>query len=198
MRSGLRSLVLVGIAFAAGAVLVLGTGRWWQIFPPTKVSVQKTLEVLRRQQLAFLVTDRIVTQVLVEKRENSFWLGQSECFLIGVVRCYYGVDLSKLSGDALQRQGDAIVVTVPQPRELDLGVDLESVRVVSKRSGLIVIRDWVAGRDHRRELRGEFARTARIFLRRQNLIPSRETLVRRLQSYAPALSAKTGVKIVFR
>ena len=199
MRSVLRGLVLLALGLAALGVLGLWVGRsWGRLFPRTRVDLRQTLKVLRSQELAFLVTDRIVTQVVVEQRESNPWLGSSERFLVGVVRYYFGVDLASLKGDALRREGDAVVVTLPEPRELDLGVDMESVRVISKRSGLIAIRDWAAGTDHDQELRSEFAAAARRFLKHEGLIPSRESLVRRLQSFAPALSARAGVRIVFR
>lgn len=196
-----RILTLLVVALAA-AVFGSLTGRSWPYGPTRqarpRMSVAQTLKVLRSQQLAFFATDRIVTQVVVEKREDHPLLGTSECFLVGVVRYYHGLDLAKLSREAVKRDGDAVIVHVPEPKELDFGVDLESVRVISKRSGLIVIRDWASGRDHRRELRKDFAQAARAFLRREGLVPKRAEIIRRLNSYAPVLSAKLGAKVVFR
>jgi len=195
MRRAMLAVILIALVWGV-ATLVKSCPRG--VVSPPRVDLKGTLEVLRSQQLAFLATNRIVTQVVVEKREDHPLLGKSECFLIGVVRYYWGLDLTKLSRDAIKRDGDSVVVNVPEPQELDFGVDLASVRVISKRSGLIAIRDWASGRDLRRELRKDFARAAKAFLRRKGLIPTRQQLVDRLNGYAPALSSKLGVQVVFR
>ena len=163
-----------------------------------EADINVALKASPSEDLAFLVTDRVVTQVVVERRENSLLLGKAESFMVGVVRFHFGVDLASLPKDAVQREGDMLVVTVPEPKELDFRVDLRSVRYFTKQSGLLAIRDWVAGTETRRELREAFHEAAQAFVRKEGLAPTREGLVRRLNRCAPVLRARLGVSVKLR
>jgi len=169
-----------------------------QAIAKPRISRRAALEVLRSEHLAFLVTHRVTTNVLVEKRVNHPLLGKREGVLIATVRILYGVGLTSLPPDAVQRHADALVVTLPKPRELDFGVDMSSIRFISKRSGLMVLRDLLTGADPQEHLRAEFHRAARRFMRREGLLPARRQLVRRLNGFAPALSRSLGARVVFR
>ena len=183
---------------ALGAVLALSV-RWApRAMLQAQVDVKVALKALRSEELAFLVTGRVVTQVVVERRENSLLLGKGESFMLGVVRFHFGVDLASLPADAVKREGDMLVVTLPDPSELGFSVDLRSVKCYTKRSGLLAIRDWVTGSDTGRELRQAFHEAARKFVRKEGLAPTREGLVRRLNRYAPALRARLRVAVGFR
>ena len=194
----LRGLLGVLALVALGAAVALGLRCEPRGLLTTKVDLNAALTALRNEELAFLVTDRVVTQVVVERREHSFLLGEGEGYIIGLVRFHYGVNLVSLSEEAIQRDGDSLLVTVPEPRELDFSVDLRTLRYITKRSGLLAIRDWVTGANTRRELREAFHEAAQGFVRKEGLAPTREALVHRLNRYAPVLKARLGVAVRFR
>ena len=162
----------------------------------TRVEAQ-TLTILRSEPLAFLVTDKVVAQVVVSSREVNLLLGQREGHLIATVRLYYGIDLTTLTRANLRRDQEMLVVTVPEPRELDFSVDVGSLRFIGKRNVTVAIADWLQGRDIEAELRARLKEEALAFMAAQQLIPARSTIVARLNTWAPALSTTLGVEVRF-
>lgn len=158
----------------------------------------RALDMLRREPLRFLVTDRVVAQVVVESRGNSLVLGRREGYLIAEVSLYFGVDLGKLSREDVARDGTRLVVAVPEPEELDFAVDLDSMRYLAKRSGLQVAADWLLDRDQEAELRSRFRAAARDYLRDERLLPTREEVVGRLNESGSVVSGRLGVDVLFR
>jgi hypothetical protein len=162
------------------------------------VSTSAALEILRSEPIVFLATDRITTNIVVDNVENNLLLGKREGYLIARVTMFYGVDLQKLSPDAIQVSGDVITVTLPAPQELVFAVDMHSMRFLTKRSGWIAIRDWPQNLDIQAELREQLHQTAQEALRKDGLIPSREDIVRRLNGLGRMLSKGRAVRLTFR
>lgn len=165
--------------------------------PPTPTT-KEVIEVLRSEELAFLVTHRVVTKVVVESRENNLLLGMREGYLMATVRLFFGVDFQRLPEDAVRREGDVIAITVPEPTQLDFSVDMDSLRFLSKKSGWMSLRDFLQKADLRQELQSQLQQAAMKMLREDHLLPTREELVRRMNTWAPAFEGKVGVKVVFR
>ena len=185
-------LALVAITVIATVILALRH----QAHDWTRIETQ-TLTILRTESLAFLVTDRLVTQIVVASREHSLLLGGREGYLIATVRLYYGIDLSTVTPTALRRESGKLVVTVPEPRELDFAVDVGSLRLLSKRNGTMIVRDWLEGRDLETELRVRIKADALAFMVRKELVPTRSSIVARLNTWAPVLSNTLGVEVSF-
>ena len=157
---------------------------------------QATLSLLRSEQLAFLVTDRLVSQITVVSTDNSPLLGQREGVLIATVRMYYGVDLRKLDERRIARTGRGrVVVRLPDPEVLDFAVDPSSFHYITKRSGLNVIRDYVMDRDIEAELRVKLQPHAMRFFVDQRMLPTRAAIRQRLQAYLAPLQQELGVQI---
>jgi hypothetical protein len=123
---------------------------------------------------------------------------RGEGYLIATVRLYYGIDLKSLAEDAVQIAGGTICVTLPDPKELDFSVDLDNAKFLSKRSGLIVLRDLLRNLNFRQELERQLRQAAEEMLGRARLLPKRRDLLLRLNAWAPALCSKCGVRVVFR
>jgi hypothetical protein len=117
-----------------------------------KPKTKEVIEVIRSEDLSFPVMDRLVTKVVVESAEDNVLLGRREGYLIATVRQYYRIDLNSLSEDAVQKTDGTIYVTLREPKELDFSVDLDSARFLSKRSGLIVPRDFLGDLNFQQEL----------------------------------------------
>lgn len=158
----------------------------------------KALTVLQGEQLSFLVTDRISSQIMVESDENNPVLGIRRGFLIARARLYFGVDLGKLTRQDISREELKMVVHVPDPEELDFAVDLESIRYLTQRSGLQILTDWIMDRDQKAELRAQFKAAAYEYLREEGLVPEREKIVSRLNGFSGLISDNLGVEVVFR
>lgn len=159
---------------------------------------RSTLEVLKQEQLAFLVTDRITSQIVVEVRESNVLLGKKEGYLIAKAKLYYGIDLNKLQKENLVWEEETLVVRLPEPEELDFAVDLESMRYISKRSALMVLADLVKNEDHKEQLRKQFKETALEYMRQEQLIPDKQDIIRRLSSLEVLFSRYPGMRVEFR
>jgi len=155
------------------------------------------LDVMRSDEIKFLVTDRLVTQVMVESDTGNAILGTRKGHLLGTARLYYGMDLSGLGEDDMTLAGGVLTVRMPEPRELDFAVDMDSLRFVSKRSGLTVIADWALDRNQESELRRQFKSVAIAGMRSENLIPRKTDILERLNKVAGNLGTVVGVTVVF-
>jgi hypothetical protein len=187
--------ILIGIVlFAVGPRIYSVTKSF---FAWRQVQTQ-TLEVLQREELLFLATDRVVTQVVVESHENNLFLGNRKGYLIAKAKLYYGVDLNKLSRDRISREGTRVVITIPEPEELDFSVDIDSMRYLTKRSGLQALTDWAMDRDQKAELRSQFKNATYAYMREEDLLPKRAQIVSRLNELAGLVSDRLDMQVVFR
>jgi hypothetical protein len=157
-----------------------------------------TLSILKGENLAFLVTDKLTSQITVEVDEHSPLLGRREGVLIGTVTLYYGVDVQALDASCLSQAGGRMIVRLPEPRELDFALDPASFRYITKRSGWNVVVDYVRNRDLEAELRRDIHRHALAFFAQKQLLPTRAKIVHQLNELATPLSRELGVPIVFQ
>jgi len=158
---------------------------------------KQTLTILQSEAMAFLVTDRIASQIVVSVSESNILLGQREGYLIGTAKLYYGIDMKELTKDSIRLQDHQIVVTLPPAKELDFAVDLESLRFISKMSGTVALVDWLQGKDMYAELRAQFKPKAIEFMRQNSMIPDRQKILGRLNSMSLVLTENLGLKVVF-
>ena len=157
-----------------------------------------TLAILKGENLAFLVTDRLTSQIVVEVSDSSALLGKREGILIGTAALYYGIDVQALDKSCLSRAGNRMIVRLPEPRELEFAVDPGSFRYITNRSGWNVVVDYVQNRDIEAELRQDIHRHALAFFAEQKLIPTRAKIVAQLNDLAVPFSKELGVPIEFR
>ncbi|HOO77405.1 MAG TPA: DUF4230 domain-containing protein [bacterium] len=169
-----------------------------QVVTSVKHTERNALEVLKSEELSFLVTDRITSQIVVESNDSNPILGKKEGYLIAKAKLYYGIDLAKLTDADLARTNNQLVVHLPEPEELDFSVDLESMRFISKRSGLMVIADWITNADQEEALRTQFRDAALDYMKGEDLIPSKEMIIFRLTKLGEMFSEYIGVKVVFQ
>lgn len=192
MRTAALALLLICI-ISATVILVRSRPLNWRRIEKT------TIEFLRREDLMFLVTDRVVTRVDVVSKEGSIFLGWHESILVGTVRFLCGIDLKKLTPEDIREGDGRLVVTVPDPEVLDLAVDLGSLALFDKKSGLVAIKEYLENADTRGKLQAQLEGRARQFVAEQELLPKREALVKRLNEWAsPLLSSRVKVPVEFR
>lgn len=157
---------------------------------------RSAIEVLRSEQMLFLVTQRNTSLVLVELTESNPILGRREGILLATVRFYFGVDLEALTEDSLERRGDSLTVHMPDPGILDISPDLGTLRFWSKRSGLLALSDMVTGYDQDLDLLGMLDSCAREYASLQDMIPERGAMLDRLNGMAPLFADYIGVESV--
>ncbi len=194
-----RKLIIPGILIVTVAVALARSASFQLLFsPPARaVDTRAAIQFLQREDLSFLVTERVVTQVVVEKHESNVVLGRKEGYLVGTVELLYGVDLATLAPESFEARGERLHVCVPPPALLRSVIDESSLRFVQKRSPLFVIADNVRNDSLFRRSLEDIGVTARQFAQSNELAPSRGELVTRLNGYAPVIAAHTGVEVVF-
>jgi hypothetical protein len=158
---------------------------------------KQTLTILQSEAMAFLVTDRIASQIVVSVSENNILLGQREGYLIGTARLYYGIDMKELTKDSITLRNNQISVTLPPTKELDFAVDLESLHFISKMSGTVALVDWLKGKDMYAELRAQFKPKALEFMKQNGMIPDRQRILARLNSMSSVFTENLGLKVAF-
>ena len=194
--------LVVGLSLSLGVCVGLFTGSILPWGPSLANAVQTrttkrfTLQVLDREQLMFLVTDRVVTQVIVEQDDHHLLLGERRGYLVATVHLLYGIDLAKLTNKAVTQDNGTVSITVHRPQILEFSVDPE-IKILSKRTGLVVIADWITGKDLEDELRSRIKKEAILFVDEQNLAPDADTVLARLNRFAPALGDHVGWNIQF-
>lgn len=203
-QAGRRGGAPLRLILAATAVLVLAFA-CSQVAPVVRRLLSgahaehATLSLLRSEELSFLVTDRLVSQIAVQITDRSPLLGQREGVLLATVRMYYGLNLRALDAAAISRRDrKTLVVRLPDPEMLDFSVDPASFQYITKRSGLNVIRDYVTDRNIERELRNSLQPCAARFFADQRMLPTRAKIVQRLQNYVAPLERELGMRIELR
>jgi hypothetical protein len=196
MITAARNLILTLLLVAGGVWLFApGGGIGWLL--ENQVDQRSAIEFFRREPLSFLVTERIVTQVVVERHEGTVLFGSKDGFLFGTVELLYGVDLASLDPTAVRQSEDGIRVRVPAPTLLRAVPDLESVRFLQKRSPMVVFADKMMGEDLYRRCLLELDDAAVAFVKDHELAPTRQLLVERLNDYSPAIASQIGTRVVF-
>ena len=182
------------------AAVVLGPVLWLRLKPPEWHVVERaTMEFLSQEQIMFLVTDRVVTRLDVVLKEGNVLLGWRESVLIGTVEFLCGIDLTKLTPADVRQEEGAVVITVPTPEVLQVTVDMGSLALFDKRSGLIALKDQLEKRDVRAELEKRLEARARKFAEDEELLPDRAEMVKRLNEWAaPLLSSRVRAAVEFR
>jgi len=159
---------------------------------------KQTLTLLQSEAMAFLVTDRIASQIVVSVSESNILLGQREGYLIGTASLYYGMDMKELTKDSIQLRDHQILVTLPPAKELDFAVDLESLQFISKVSGTVALVDWLKGKDMYAELRAQFKPKAIETMKKNGMIPDRQKILGRLNRMSALLTEHIGLKVTFQ
>lgn len=200
-----RILALVLVAVLAGAAVLLPvtvyrTVRWIDRHLPSAAIANPARQVfalLRSQDLGFLVTERMTSQVSIEIDDSDLWRGCRTGTLTGIVKLYYGVDLTLLEPGDVRMEGAACTVTLPDPGVLDFAVDVESLVFRTRRSLLNVLGDRWEDRDLRQDLQRRFRAASETFFHDHHLLPDRAALCARLNAHASAWAARVGLPVAF-
>lgn len=155
------------------------------------------LTLLKSESLSFLVTNKLITQIVVEITDNSPIFGKREGILIGTVSMYYGIDLKEISPFSVMKKNGVLTIKLPTLKELDFSVDPASFKYITKRSGLNVITDYVMNKDIEAELRTSMKKSTEKFFTDHNMFPARGSIINQLNNYFEPLAAQFGIEIKF-
>jgi hypothetical protein len=204
----LRTRLCVLVVLAVVALVCFGAVRipaWRRpadpeaSFAPDWPAVKRAaLELLTREHALFLVSERRDAQVSVTEKTGNAWLGRRDGFMTAPLRIHYGIDLDRLTEQDLAVESGRLVVKVPDPTVLDVSVELPAIHRQTHRSGLNVLADGLRGRNQEEELRAALWARACEYSRDPARLPSRESLVQRLNARAEPTARKLGVPIEFR
>jgi hypothetical protein len=179
-------LLLLLLVLVVLAVLLANLLRGVSICPQAgKTETTTTLAMLRSEPLLFLATDRGTSLVLVEHSQWAWW-GSWRGVLWATVTWRWGIDLRQLRPEDIRREGSATVVRLPEPRLLDFGLEPGSVRLLTKSTALSWLQARLSSTDHRQALENRLQATLLDYAVRHDLLPSRQTLVDRLNAQANA------------
>jgi hypothetical protein len=201
MRSNSGRLIVGAAAAVLLVAIGAGVGMWLggrSVNPLTRRTVDEkvTLSLLRSEALAFLVTRRTVTQIVVEYEESDL-LGEWRGVLWATVSWRWGVDMTRITEKDIRRQGQVIVCRLPEPQLLDFALEPGSVGFMSRSTAVPKLLDLARGGEQRRKLEECLRTRAMEFAGRQGLCPSREEVVRQLNDAAGAIRQAAGVEIRF-
>jgi hypothetical protein len=184
-----------------GTIILAGAAFWMiaNCLAPspmeTVVEKKSTLSILRIQTLSFLVTRRTSTQIVVEHQESN-WLGQWRGVLWAVVKLHYGVDLAKIKAGDIRCDGDITFVKLPEPEVLDFSIDPSSFGVMTKATSVPKLDDLL-NNTHRRLLEGSLEQAALDFAKQQDLLPTRNELIKQLNEAVLLMAHEGGVRLRF-
>ena len=177
---------LPGIRMINGLLwtVVLAGAAYWVVVNVLGLSLvgsatdEKTaLSILRSRPMLFLVTREIRTQIVIDHRESN-WAGEWRGVLWASVRISYGVDVNEIEADDLRREGEVVIVRIPEPRLLSFSVEPGSIGFMSKATLAPKLKDWLGGGGHRRQLENRLHDQALAFTR--DMLPNRSQIVKQL------------------
>lgn len=163
--------------FAVALVAVFGIYAL-QISQAKKTPVD-AVELLRSESLRQLVTERIVTQVVVQDDFGDLVLGADNVFAFGTVSLLVGVDLKKMVVVKGLNDAPFLFITLPKAEVISTELDEDSVFFVRKASALQRLRD-IDGTEQHKQIRVRLKESAHQFLMDKGLMPSRNELEKRV------------------
>jgi len=191
--------VLRPVLFVA-ALLVVMAAVWLMPKPgtPRIPEMRTVLDILRSESVQLLVTDRLVEQVYLELNDNTVLLGRREGLLTAIVRVYCGIDVGHITPADIDLRSIPITVRLPEPKLIEIAVDMKSIRLTSKITALNLIADYIQNRSMREQLTRQVQDRAVVQLHERGGLPSRSELVARLNEQSNRLFAGSLVPIRFQ
>lgn len=185
-------------------VLILGLGFWlagkvslpMPSLPRPQIDEKVTLALLQSEQLTFLVTRRTTTQIVVEHSESD-WSGEWRGVLWATVSWRWGVDMRKVAASDLRREGDLLLVKLPDPELLDFGIEPGSTGYICKATALPKLMDFSRGGGQRQQLEARLREQTLKFAAQRQMLPTRQEILTQLNQAAEALGQSGTIHLRF-
>jgi hypothetical protein len=186
--------VILWIVLLAG--LGLGLASYLGRAPSPQIDERVAISVLKSEDMAFLVTRRTATQIVVDHTESD-WSGEWRGVLWCSVSWRWGVDLQKITPRDIHHEGKVVIVRLPEPELLDFALVPGSEGFISKSTALPKLMDFSRGGSQRQLLERQVREQALRFAAEQKLLPSRSEIAHQLNEAAGILSKTAGVEMRF-
>lgn len=198
------------IGFGCGAAVVVLVALWQGWFgghdgatgllptslTKTAVNETATLSVLHSEAMAFLVTRRTTTQVVVEHGESNFF-GDWQGVLWATVTWQWGVDLKKVGQKDLRREGNVVICRLPEPEMLNFAVEPGSIGFMSRSTAIPKAMTVFGSMDQRRLMEGRLRAHAMKFAEQNKLMPTRQEMVAQVNGAVAIFNQGGGVELRF-
>ena len=155
------------------------------------------IEVLRSIPRVFLVLETQREIAVATTDNGNFVFGPRVGHATASRKTYLGVDMEKVAPADIEVVGNRVSVQLPAPAILDSALDYGSVRLFTKRSGFMLLRDLASGRSIEIELLDLLSKTTPE-LTGEDLKAQRLSFVDRLNRQASDLFRAKGLAIEFR
>ena len=155
------------------------------------------IEVLRSIPRAFLVLEVQREIAVATMDDGNFVFGPRVGHATASRKTYLGVDMEKVGPDDIEVNGRQVQVRLPDPSTLDSSLDYGSVRLFTKRSGFMLLRDLASGKSIERELLDLLSKTTPEYVG-DDLKVQRLNFVDRLNRQARGLFESKGLTVRFQ
>lgn len=175
--------IIIGIAALLGFLArdVVSIEYW------TKHITNATVTVLKSEDMLFLATNRITTQVVIEHESSDPILGTNNIYVIAPVRMVYGMDLNQLRESDISvhtgTDGVTISVRLPLLELLACDVDFEKQKTIEKGNLTRILYDRLKGQNSLALAQREFRTAAETFAMETGVMPDRAQIIRRIDSF---------------
>ena len=162
---------------ALALVAIFGIYTLWVLNAPKPP--RDAAELLNSETLRQVVTDRFVTQVVVQSDFGDALLGPDDVFAFGKVSLLIGIDLQKMDIANGKDGAPQLFVSLPDAEILSVELNEDSVRFIRKASALQRLRD-IDGTEQHKQIRVKLREAARQFVTAEGLLPTREQMKQRV------------------
>lgn len=187
----LKILVLVTVLGGLAALAIYAAHR------SERTVRSLTVDILRTIPRAFLVLEARREVAVASTDAGSIIWGPRIGQATASRQIHLGIDLDKISPNDIVVAGRRVAVHIPAPAVLDTAIDYSTVRLFTKRSGFMLLRDLAAGRSIERELLDLLSETPPEYTG-EDLRAQRQIFVDRLNRGAVGLFSTKGLSIEFR
>ena len=156
-----------------------------------------TVEVLRSLPRAFLVLQSQREVAVASTDSGNFLLGPRLGHATASRKTYFGVDMERVTPEDIEVTGNRVSIQLPTPTILDSALDYASVRMITKRSGFMFLRDLATGKSIEQELLGLLSMTTPEYTG-EDIKAQRLNFVDRLNRQVGDLFRAKGLAIEFR
>ncbi len=109
--------------------------------------IEMTWNILKTEKLSFLTTQRQEWQANLDA-SRAAWYGIEETRGSILTDVFYGFDLTELKEEDVRLEEDGtVVIAFPKPKILTVSLRPETYGAVTKRTGLMVLKNMVEDRD---------------------------------------------------
>lgn len=185
----MKRLLNIGVTVLIGIVILNLLGTLNIPFPAflrdifkTRVTSESVLEILKREHVVLLVTERVCTRIALAHEDYNNALGTRETMAYIDVDYLFGMDLEKLDEHSIYEKGDTLFVNLPEVEILESVPDLGSMEYLSKMTGLWKIYSELTNYNEVETIMNNLDEKIDEYAYEKDLLPDRSDVILNLQN----------------